>query len=59
MPKLLKKCYDCGTYTMREPPCSSCNSENVKSVYPPKFSVDDKYGKYRREMKRRIKQETS
>nr|MDO8109408.1 nucleolar RNA-binding Nop10p family protein [Candidatus Sigynarchaeota archaeon] len=54
MPKTLSKCVKCGTYTMKEGPCRSCGSAEVRSVYPPKFSVEDKYGKYRREMKRKL-----
>ncbi|MHA1371874.1 MAG: nucleolar RNA-binding Nop10p family protein, partial [Promethearchaeota archaeon] len=46
MPKRLKKCRDCGTYTMFPPPCRTCGSTNVHSVYPPKFSLLDKHGKY-------------
>ncbi|MBD3187686.1 ribosome biogenesis protein [Candidatus Bathyarchaeota archaeon] len=55
MPTLLKKCRDCGTYTMKEGPCKNCNSNAVHSVYPPRFSVEDKYGKYRRAMKEKIR----
>ncbi|MHA1791527.1 MAG: nucleolar RNA-binding Nop10p family protein [Promethearchaeota archaeon] len=54
MPRLLKKCKDCGAYTMLGPPCKKCGSNKVMSVYPPKFSIEDKYGKYRREMKKRL-----
>ncbi|MHA1682355.1 MAG: nucleolar RNA-binding Nop10p family protein [Promethearchaeota archaeon] len=54
MPKLLKKCRDCGTYTMKETTCRSCRSTNIHSVYPPKFSVEDKYAKYRRQMKKHL-----
>ncbi len=46
MPKLLKKCPRCGRYTLRES-CPICGEKTV-SPYPPKFRLNDKYGKYRR-----------
>lgn len=39
---------------MRPPPCRACGGAETRLVYPPRFSVEDKYGKYRREMKRQI-----
>nr|MDO8116448.1 nucleolar RNA-binding Nop10p family protein [Candidatus Sigynarchaeota archaeon] len=55
MPRTLSKCAKCGTYTMLGSPCKHCGSGDVRIAYPARFSVEDKYGKYRREMKRRIK----
>nr|MDO8085023.1 nucleolar RNA-binding Nop10p family protein [Candidatus Sigynarchaeum springense]MDO8117424.1 nucleolar RNA-binding Nop10p family protein [Candidatus Sigynarchaeota archaeon] len=54
MPKSLSKCLKCGAYTMKSGSCPSCGSPNLRLAYPPKFSVDDKFGKYRREMKRQL-----
>ncbi len=42
---------------MLGPPCKHCGSDDVRLTYPAKFSVEDKYAKYRREMKRRIKEQ--
>jgi H/ACA ribonucleoprotein complex subunit 3 len=56
MPKSLSKCLACKAYTMKEGACPSCGASELRLVYPPRFSVDDKYGKYRREMKRQLQQ---
>lgn len=45
----LKRCRACGRYTMREI-CPSCGSK-TGSPHPPKFSPEDRYGKYRRLMR--------
>lgn len=42
----MRKCPVCKEYTL-EDQCPSCNGP-VKVVYPPKYSPEDKYGKYRR-----------
>ena len=41
---------------MKEGACPSCGAPDLRSVYSPRFSVEDKYGKYRREMKRQLQQ---
>lgn len=43
----LQKC-SCGKYTL-EPRCHGATQRPL----PPKFSLEDKYGKYRREIKRK------
>jgi len=43
---VIKKCPKCGTYTLKET-CPKCG-EPTKTPHPPKFSPQDKYGKYRR-----------
>jgi len=48
----LRKC--CGSYTIKEK-CPKCASL-AKTAHPPKFSLSDKYAKYRRMAKA---QETS
>jgi H/ACA ribonucleoprotein complex subunit 3 len=53
---MLSKCAECGTYTMQGPPCKACGSTDVRSAYPAKFSPEDKYGKYRRQMRAQIKE---
>lgn len=45
----MHKCNSCNVYTIKKT-CSSCNGE-VNVIYPPKYSIEDKYGKYRRKLK--------
>lgn len=44
----MRKCPTCKTYTFREK-CPKCGSDTISSQ-PPRFSPEDKYGKYRRKM---------
>ena len=46
----MKKCPVCNIYTLKSQ-CPNCGGE-LKVIYPPKFSVEDKYGKYRRILKK-------
>jgi len=48
--KHILRCKKCGKYTMKEK--CSCGGIAV-TVRPPKFSIEDKYAKYRREAKRK------
>ncbi len=41
-------CKECNTYTMEE---KHCNKKTI-DPRPPKFSPEDKYAKYRREVKK-------
>jgi H/ACA ribonucleoprotein complex subunit 3 len=50
---LLRKCKKCETYTLKES-CPKCGGEAV-SPHPAKFSMDDKYRKYKLLMKRLAK----
>jgi H/ACA ribonucleoprotein complex subunit 3 len=43
---IIKKCPGCGKYTMKEK-CPGCGSA-TKTPHPPKFSPEDRYGRYRR-----------
>ena len=45
----IRKCKKCGRYTLKER-CPECGAETV-SAHPPRFSPEDKYGKYRRLIK--------
>ncbi len=45
----LMKCKDCGIYTL-EMSCSSCGHPTVVPE-PARFSVDDRFGVYRRGLK--------
>jgi len=47
---LLRKCRQCGKYTLNLEKCPSCGGE-VRVPHPAKFSPQDKYAKYRRAMK--------
>ncbi len=49
------KCPMCATYTLDSEKCPKCGNV-VNSPKPAKFSMDDKYGKYRREAKRKSRQ---
>jgi len=52
----IRKCLKCGTYTLKES-CSRC-SENTVTVGPARYSPQDPYGKYRRQMKEQINDST-
>lgn len=47
---LLRKCPQCGIYTLKSH-CLKCQMATVNPD-PPRFSIIDKYGKYRRKMKK-------
>jgi H/ACA ribonucleoprotein complex subunit 3 len=42
---LLRKCFICNTYTLKDK-CPRCNAD-THNPHPPKFSLDDKYVRYR------------
>ena len=42
--KQMRKCKVCGGYTLEGRHCGA----ETASPHPPKFSIDDKYAKYRR-----------
>ncbi|MEE0939074.1 RNA-protein complex protein Nop10 [Methanobrevibacter sp.] len=46
----MNKCPECGIYTLKDA-CPKCGGQ-LKVIYPPKFSIEDKYGKYRRILKK-------
>jgi len=46
----MKICPKCNKYTLKDL-CPLCNSPAV-NPHPPKFSPEDKYGKYRRLIKK-------
>lgn len=47
---LLRKCMQCGMYTLDLEECPYCGGE-VRVPHPAKFSPQDKYAKYRRALK--------
>ncbi|MCQ2069929.1 MAG: RNA-protein complex protein Nop10 [archaeon] len=46
MSSQLRKCPKCGRYTLKDN-CVACSVKTVSPI-PPKFSPEDRYGKYRR-----------
>ena len=52
------KCQDCGQYTLKDKRCPSCGGI-VKDPRPPKYSPEDRYGKYRRKAKRELRSKTN
>jgi H/ACA ribonucleoprotein complex subunit 3 len=50
MAEHILKCLSCNKYTL-ESTCSQCNNPAVIPK-PPKYSPEDKYGDYRRQIKR-------
>jgi rRNA maturation protein Nop10 len=48
---LIKKCGTCGRYTLQQDKCPVCGNK-VYAVHPAKFSIDDKYWKYRYALKK-------
>ncbi|MFH1420864.1 MAG: RNA-protein complex protein Nop10 [Candidatus Aenigmatarchaeota archaeon] len=46
MPKIMKKCTKCNSYSLSEK-CPSCESK-TSNPHPAKFSPEDRHGKYRR-----------
>ncbi len=51
--KLLKKCSQCKTYTINATQCPACSGP-VVNAHPARFSIEDRYGSYRRKMKKEI-----
>jgi len=50
---LMRKCVKCGAYTLSKDKCPYCGGP-VRVPHPPKFSVEDRYGKYRRLLKKML-----
>ncbi|MCX8137410.1 RNA-protein complex protein Nop10 [Pyrobaculum aerophilum] len=46
MKSLLRRCVNCGEYTLSRDKCPRCGGA-VRVPHPPKFSPEDKYQKYR------------
>jgi len=49
MDQKMARCMGCGSYTLKGT-CPDCNG-NTSTPHPPRFSPEDKYGKYRRQLK--------
>ncbi len=50
----IKTCPDCRDYTLKDE-CQKCGA-GVVSPHPPRFSPEDRYGKYRRKLKKITKE---
>lgn len=48
---LLRRCEECGRYTLKTEKCPHCGGR-VRVPHPAKFSPNDRYAKYRRAMRR-------
>jgi len=48
---LMRRCSECGKYTLNQEKCPYCNGR-VRVPHPAKFSLDDKYLKYRLALKK-------
>ena len=48
--KHILKCGNCSEYTMKEE-CPKCSAKALNPI-PPKYSIEDKMGKYRRMAKK-------
>jgi H/ACA ribonucleoprotein complex subunit 3 len=56
MPKMLQRCQKCMRYTLQKSTCPLCGGP-AKKAHPPKFSPEDRYGKFRRVWKKKIEKE--
>ncbi|MBS3134752.1 ribosome biogenesis protein [Candidatus Woesearchaeota archaeon] len=50
MPKIILKCNDCGNYTIKDK--CTCGGKAI-DPRPAKYSIEDKYGHYRRLAKKK------
>ncbi|MFX1564697.1 MAG: RNA-protein complex protein Nop10 [Promethearchaeota archaeon] len=49
----MKKCSKCNTYTLNSTRCPRCGGP-VVNAHPARFSIEDRYGSYRRKMKKEL-----
>lgn len=47
---LMRKCVQCGNYTLKQDKCPTCGGK-VQTPHPARFSPHDKYAKYRLALK--------
>jgi len=48
----MRKCKACGIYTLKET-CPQCGKKTSLPI-PPKYSPEDRFGKYRRKLRKEI-----
>ncbi len=58
MKGVLRKCIKCGEYTLHQDKCPYCGGP-IRNPHPAKFSPEDKYGKYRRMLKKLLLMESN
>ncbi|NOZ82409.1 MAG: RNA-protein complex protein Nop10 [Euryarchaeota archaeon] len=51
----LRYCRECRRYTLQHA-CATCGAETV-SPHPPRFSPEDRYGAYRRKLRKELMEE--
>ncbi|MHA2232272.1 MAG: nucleolar RNA-binding Nop10p family protein [Candidatus Hodarchaeales archaeon] len=51
MPKRLRKCSSCGQYSLKTL-CGICGNQ-TKISHPPRYSIQDKYARFRRALQRK------
>jgi len=49
----MRKCPKCDRYTLKGY-CNFCNEKTI-TIKPPRFSIEDRYGKYRRMLKKSLR----
>ncbi|MEM3737169.1 MAG: RNA-protein complex protein Nop10 [Candidatus Bathyarchaeia archaeon] len=49
-PWIMRRCKKCGEYTLKVDRCPRCGGE-VSIPHPAKFSIDDRYARYRRALR--------
>ncbi len=52
MKVIMRKCGKCGRYTLKGV-CPVCGSKTFMPI-PPRFSIEDPYGKYRRKLRKEL-----
>ncbi|HID18310.1 TPA: RNA-protein complex protein Nop10 [Candidatus Bathyarchaeota archaeon] len=50
MPVQIRRCMACGEYTLSQTVCPRCGGP-LRLAAPPKFSVEDRYARYRRALR--------
>jgi len=55
---VLRKCRQCREYTLNPDKCPYCGSNELFNPNPGRFSLEDRYGKYRRRLKRQVESTT-
>lgn len=53
----MAKCMECGAYSLSEV-CPKCGGR-ATSPHPSRFSPEDRYGKYRRRLKKLVSEEAN
>ncbi|MDO9536732.1 MAG: RNA-protein complex protein Nop10 [Thermoplasmata archaeon] len=57
MDNYMTRCMECGAYSLNDA-CQKCGGKTA-SPHPSRFSPEDRYGKYRRRLKKLVAEEAS